>query len=628
MPTSSRCRRIAAWLVVALPVACGPIPSRSEPAVPAARPAIGNGSATPEELAAVILQLGHDDYAVRERAAARLAGLGAAAADELLAAAETSPDLEVALRAQGLVEAISPLSPADPPAAAEAMAAYVRAAPDARPPIQHKLLRLEDDAGIEPLARIVRLERTPALAATAAALLVQEWRPGDPFWPQLRPRIAAGVAASRRPAARFLRALVAATDPGAVDRRPAAIAEATEALAILEQDRHRDPGAAAGGPARTPQEAATLRLLRRGLVDVLIAADRRADAVRELEHLFLADRDRAEDGQVADAFTVDNLAWAVEHGLPEAVEIVEQADWMPADAKQDPAVTYARAVAWRARGRADQARALADEAAAAIGNTVDPPNTRLDVASNLVKWGAADWAEREFGALADDPATPAATCAVAGIMRSEFLHDQSRHDEAAAVLRRLFEERTREFRAEVEGTLRMIRDDPELVRARMVYFAACAAGGRGDAAGQRRLLEQALRHSAQDVDALIALHRLAGTPRQKAEAAARVTRAVEELEQRITAPGEPDANAYNEYAWLVANTAGDVAKATRYSLRSLELSPDSASYLDTLAHCRAATGNFRAAVRTQTLAARREPHNLTIRRNLERFRAEADGGPR
>ena len=84
-----------------------------------------------------------------------------------------------------------------------------------------------------------------------------------------------------------------------------------------------------------------------------------------------------------------------------------------------------------------------------------------------------------------------------------------------------------------------------------------------------------------------------------------------------------DANGYNEYAWLVANTAGDIRTATRYAQRSLELSFDNSSYLDTLAHCRFAAGDLAGAVRTQQLAARQEPHNPTIHRNLDRFRTAA-----
>ena len=66
-----------------------------------------------DEIEALIRQLGDPDYGRRETAAARLDALGAAAVDHLLAAAETSDDLEVALRAGWLVETIPLDNPAD-----------------------------------------------------------------------------------------------------------------------------------------------------------------------------------------------------------------------------------------------------------------------------------------------------------------------------------------------------------------------------------------------------------------------------------------------------------------------------------------------------------------------------------
>ena len=52
---------------------------------------------------------------------------------------------------------------------------------------------------------------------------------------------------------------------------------------------------------------------------------------------------------------------------------------------------------------------------------------------------------------------------------------------------------------------------------------------------------------------------------------------------------------------------------------------DSSSYLDTLAHCRAAAGDVAGALRWQTLAVRQEPHNVMIRKNQSRFEALAGG---
>ena len=141
-------------------------------------------------------------------------------------------------------------------------------------------------------------------------------------------------------------------------------------------------------------------------------------------------------------------------------------------------------------------------------------------------------------------------------------------------------------------------------------------------AARRRLVEEAVETHPKDVDALIALYRLSdNTPAQRADAAAKVERALEQIDAEIQALPE-ETQGYIEYAWLVANTEGDLEKATRYSRVSLEKSTDNSSFLDTLAHCHAAAGRIPAAVRTQSLARRLEPHGRTIARNLGRFRSQ------
>jgi hypothetical protein len=177
--------------------------------------------AAPDVIAELVGQLGAGDYAVREIAAARLVELGGPAADALLTAAETSTDLEVALRARWLVEAMPATLGAagDAPAAAALIDRFQAGDAAERARSLLRLLRLDDDAGIAPLARIARLDRSMSLSRLAARLLVREWLPDDPFWPSVRRHVAAGVGTSGRPAARFLRALVAFSEAPADDER-------------------------------------------------------------------------------------------------------------------------------------------------------------------------------------------------------------------------------------------------------------------------------------------------------------------------------------------------------------------------------------------------------------------------
>ena len=318
--------------------------------------------------------------------------------------------------------------------------------------------------------------------------------------------------------------------------------------------------------------------------------------------------------------TAGTLIWAVEHGLPEAVELLE-ARW-PGLTIDRPVTAYAAAVALAARGDRERAERLAESAFKAGTDAAGDFTARLRAGLLLAKWGATEWASREYRALLDDPQTPLGEFALTSILHAEFLHDLGRDDEAADVLRRVFDGRA-EGAATAEETLRRLERDPSGIRSRAAFFASCAAADRGDAAGRMRLVEEAIRHNGRDVDALIALYEIsAATPREQAEARARVERALQRIDDEIAALPE-DANGYNEYAWLVANTEGDVKKAIRYSKKSLDISFDNPSYLDTLAHCASAAGDHAAAVRIQTRAQRLEPHSRTIGRNLERFRARA-----
>jgi len=616
----------------------------------------------PASVADLIRDLGSNDYGVREQASARLERLGPDAVDALLTAAEVSSDLEIALRARWLVQALPLTAPHDAAAAAELITRYEQGGATARRRIAHQLLRLDDDAGIEPLARFVRLDRDPAQARLAAALLAREWRPTDAYWPGIADRITAAIGTSTRPAARFLRALVAFSRPAKEGRaepggneqgKPdfmvpaAALAEAGAALALIDRAvAHGEAAAAADTAAealalaadeefvgeddavdmsaRTTDESATLRTLRRCYVEMLVTAGRREEALAQAAVLFDASRDATTGGGDPDTRIAADLVWLAEHGLPESVSLLE-GRW-PGLAPDSAVATYAAALAVLQTGDAERARAIAERAFTQPRLVADEFTRRLQAALVLTKWGAPDWVEREYQALLTDERTPPAEFALAGILFAEFLHDQGDDARAALVLGPVITGREGRVNEDGDSILPRLQRDPASIVARKHYFEACAAAHAGDQALTRQLLDTALQAYAKEVDVLIALFQHpANTPEERADAATRVARALRRIEDEIQAlPDDP--NGYNEYAWLVANTEGDVAKALRYSRLSLEKSFDSASYLDTLAHCLAANGERAGAVRTQSLALRMEPHNRTILRNLMRFQAQAAEG--
>ena len=579
-----------------------------------AREAADEAAATAVEIDALVAQLGDPDYAVRAAASSRLTTLGAEATDALLTAAETNPDLEVALRARWLAESLPLSMDGDAPQAAALLERFSSLGFNERVQVMHRLLRLDEDAGIEPLARVVRLERTPAGSRIAAALLAREWQPDDPAWTGMTPRILAGLGGSQRPAARFVRAVVGFSKAAGPDESAAALDAAVEALG------KPDTAGAEDEPSGLPQAERlgimrTGRIFSRCVVQMLARSGRREAALAAAKLLFERSADEAEpDEQVA-----ADLQWLTTHGLPEAVDLVAG---RLADPTVSPMLAYAAAIAWRSRGEAaaqERAVALAAMATQRL-NENDSLGERVQAAMLLAHWGAEEWALREYQAARDAPGAVLAQRALAATYAAELLHDRQRNAAAAAMLGEVLAAPPDEV---AEALLRIDRD-PRATRARMLFFEACAAD---EPAARRRLLEESVRNYPKEVDALIALFSLAdSTPVQKAEAAARVARAVEQIEEEIRALPD-DANAKNEYAWLVANTEGDVAKALRYSRQSLEDAFDNASYLDTLAHCHAAAGNVDQAVRVQSLAVRHEPNSLLVRRNLERFQARLPGAP-
>lgn len=586
--------------------------------------AAGAAGPTDDRIADLIRQLGDPHYGRRERAAAELDSLGAAAIDQLLAAAEMSDDLEVALRATWLVESIPVDDPGDASAARSLLQGYKTKTLAERVVTMHWLLRLDDDTGISPLARIARLDRDPAASRVAAALLAREWTPGDPFWPGIAERIAMALGSSQRPTSRLLASLVAFSQADSVDGRRAARDAAREVVALLDRSRPADVTTAGDSEVDESDSSAaitrdlgrtTQRLFERSLVLMLIETGDVEEARGILRGVFAEFLAQGGDDTLQTASNLaDTLIWAAAHGLPDVV------DDLPAEGHDDVRehfiLRFARAVCERTRGNDTVAEQLARATFEQEGMSfVD----RLRAGILLQKWGAGDWASREYTAVVDDNEAPAQQQVLASVMYAEFLHDRGRDGEAAGVLDRLVGDDA----GERAPALRQLDRDPAQTRARADYFRACAAAAAGDTAAQRRALEAAAGGAAPDVDALIALYHLPNnTPEQRQATLDRIQAALARMEEEIQQVPE-DPNTYNEYAWLVSNTEGDFAKALRYSKRSLRDSFDNASYLDTLAHCHAAAGNLAAAIRTQRLAMRHEPHNRIIRLNLAAFEARA-----
>jgi tetratricopeptide (TPR) repeat protein len=98
-----------------------------------------------------------------------------------------------------------------------------------------------------------------------------------------------------------------------------------------------------------------------------------------------------------------------------------------------------------------------------------------------------------------------------------------------------------------------------------------------------------------------------------------ITNAATQFKQQI-AQAPDDAAGYNQFAWLVGNTEGDIDEAISLSHRSLQIRPDTAGYLDTLAHCYYRKGDYASAVKYQQQAVNIDPHQKVISRMLDVFK--------
>ena len=140
----------------------------------------------------------------------------------------------------------------------------------------------------------------------------------------------------------------------------------------------------------------------------------------------------------------------------------------------------------------------------------------------------------------------------------------------------------------------------------------------------REYLEKGLADDPSDIDVLIACYRLPHpAPDYRRKMAQLIDRAAADLRERIG--DEPDlATNYNQFAWLIGNTEGNLDEALLYSRKSLELAPDTGGYYDTLARVCYARGEYEKAVKYQAKALEFEPHSGQMHKQLAVFKAALD----
>ncbi|WP_425613754.1 tetratricopeptide repeat protein [Anatilimnocola sp. NA78] len=605
-------RTNAAFLAVALLSICLGWCSFAPAADPSGKPQADADA----RVAALIEQLGDDDFAVRQRAQAVLSRMGLEAFDALVGA-QNHPVMEVQMRSRFLVRGMSVrwFDEADPPEVARVLKAYGEQSPEERASRMDRLANMEDIPGLTALVRLARYEVDPLLSKYAAILILRRAEPATPaLKAQTVATIHQGLGTSKRPAIQWLQIYGRTlSDPAStVADWQAAIDK--ENVLLAEQ------------PTLTSR--ALVRDLYRWQIKLLQQLHREPEAIALMRQTIeLLDGDPAQVTEIVD-WLIHRQAWAV---------VLEVGDRFPHIIADDALLLYLRAQAFVALGKEDKA---AEMAKAALQLRSMNTEEHLRVAALLGDRGLFDYAEQEYREVMKTAAAGSVADFKARFQLSEQLHDQGRELQAAESLQPaidLMYPEGDDAKGEVARDIAIrARRDPDSVRSRMHYFYSRHFHEQKDFAKEKASLSKAIESDPTDADVLIGQFRLPNLNQgERQEVIDQIDMTVKEFRDQVSesrdnaqeAPNEQMRSQYNlqlamscnQLAWLVSNTRGDFDEALKCSQKSLEVRPDEGGYWDTLGRCHYAKGDYENAVKTQTQAVKLQPHSGQIRRQLAFF---------
>jgi tetratricopeptide (TPR) repeat protein len=584
----------AGWSASYLPLAQGadvPAAVKQTPAAEETKP-----NATPERIAALIEQLGDDDFFARERAQAELARIGFEAFDAL-SEAENNDDIEIAARAKYLVRSMQVdwIAEADPQEVKALLAEYGAKSVRERSALVKQLADLSEGKGWAALCRIVRFDSSPLVAKEAAVALMTQKAADDEAWQKLSSALQRGIGASIRPGAVWTRNyLRSRTDPAGATEEWGKLAAAEEKLARESPAQSRPDLAAA---------------LWRQQVVLLRRLDRRDEAVAAMLKVV------AQEQGASDDTLFDLLTWLTEQQAWEIIDEVAKRYAPRIDA--NPLLLYALAEARAKAGSAAEAEKLADQAAHAkqfAGNQ----DAHIKIYLLLQQRHLHRWIAHELRQIiAIGPPTSYSTMICQSIL-ADLLHDQGDETAAADLLERALKSiETSAQGGNAQGNQSI---EPERLRARFHYYHACRLSAPAEKQQRIEHLKQAMEADPTDADVLIALFR---EPQLDAELKERTERLIKEaadLFRRQIQENADDPTPYNQLAWLLSNTERDQKEAVECSLKSLELKPNEPGFLDTLGRCYYALGDYANAVKYQTQAVELNPHSGLMTKQLALFR--------
>ncbi len=557
----------------------------------------------------LIRQLGSPRYTLRRVAANELRQIGPDAFDQLYAATD-DVDPEIAASARYLLQQI-PIHwthSDDSPQVRRIMRTYDDH--DGEEHLAHVALltRLPDGEGVSALCRIARFDRSPLVSRAAALAII---RPDETQ--------SSG-----------------ATDAEAIERE---LGHSTRVASVwLRQwlSQRRDPAAAVEGWLRLVDEESE-RLARNssqtrgevvlGLLWNLVGLYHQLGQPQPM--MDTVDRMVALETDDPQQTQIDLVEWFADHKSWDALDQFLARYGERIERSKRP--LYVAALARAEQGQPELAEQLAARAAEldvleSFGN--------LRMALQLYVRGQFEWSVREYQNAIDDRPDNSLETMPARVLLADMLHDHGQDGRAAEAIRPLVAEFEKDSNtAKLYERMRQLAlraDDWKLpglperdtVLTRYHFYLAGDAAQRQDWAQQRAELLEAIEYDETDADVVIAMYRMPEADAEwRAQVRERIGALSRQFQQNIdqAADDENAAIACNQWAWLVANTEGDYQKAVEYSRRSLELRPDTPSFLDTLGRCCYAAGDLDNAVKYQRLAIEKSPYLQVMHRQLATF---------
>ncbi|MCE9545603.1 MAG: hypothetical protein K8T25_08810 [Planctomycetia bacterium] len=578
-------------------------PKPADPSASADKKPAADAPEKPEALAAriaeLIAQLGDPQFVVRERAQSELQRIGPPALDALTTALEND-DIEIAMRARFLLGSIKVewTTDKDPARIKALLKNYDDLEEDGRGETIQELSRTGGAAEIEVLCRVIRYERSHALSKRAALLILGLPNPsGTETWDSRTALIMGGLANTHRTGAEWVRTQLRHRNDSAA------------ALADWKRQVDAEQQTLVNSPRLTSREIVG-ELLRRE-VDMLEEVGQHDEAQKVMRQLVPLESGQEKSVTRLVEWLSQKKAWGA---------IDEVASRFGHTFEQNPMLMYTLAEARFAQGKEALAKEIAAKALALEG---DELIVHLRVAYQLQERGLFRWAEPEFRRVIAIGPPGNEMVLQSYILLSEMHHDQGKEDEAGKAVEELV--KLIDAQPALGQLLRQGGREPGSIRSRMYYFFSEQARLDGKTARQIELLDQAIANDATDADVLIAMYRLPNQTEARRQQTIRRIKTAADIYRREIQETPDSPTGYNQLAWLLGNSLGEAdkaaaAEAIKASQKSLEIKPGSAGYLDTLARCYFASGDYEAAVRNQSEAVRLEPNSGLIKRQLEKFK--------